>query len=220
MNTPLTQFTYEGIPALPASEEMPAPPVHPVAPVQPAAQVASPENGIPLFELVARRNTDGSYRNIEMVSILIPGNPKSIPRHKVTDSIRARYRPYYEAWKSGLEMAPVGTPLEMWPPLTPAQVRELKAINVFTVEQLGNISDADLHRIPMGEMLRRQARQWLEEKKNADASAAQVAENQALKDAIGLLEQQNKELDARLTALIDEKVEDKKAVKAAASKDK
>lgn len=157
-----------------------------------------PMNGIPRFELEAKRRPDGTYENVEYVTILTSGDPKAAPRHKVTDAIREKYKPWYEHWRAGLETSPTGTPLEMWPILKPAQVHELKAINIFTVEQLAEIADNNLHRIPMGRTLKNQAAAWLQTKKEADGVEAARRENQTLKDGMSVLEEQVKALSAKL----------------------
>lgn len=200
----LVQFTHDNIPPIPE------------APVQgsslmfehDSALPQRPMNGVPLFELVPRRKADGSFDNVEFVSILTPGDTKAIPRHKVTDSLRERYRPYYELWRRGLQASPVGTPLEMWPILTPAQVHELKATNIFTVEQLCDVSDVNLSRLPMGIMVRQQARDWLASKKDADVLASRTAEVQALRDGQDMLRKQLAEMGAQLTALKEKKNEE------------
>lgn len=207
----LSEFTYENIPPLPEDATQPGinqmPPI-PGSPMTfaPGAAAADTSNGIPLFELVSKRLADGSFVNVEFVSILTPGDPKSIPRKKVTDSVRERYRQYYMLWKQGLQQSPVGTPLEMWPIMTPAQVHELKALNIFTVEQLADVSEGNIHSMPMGITLRNQARDWLESKQEADLLAQRTAENQALKDGQDLLRQQIEDLNAALEAIKSERV--------------
>lgn len=200
-----TEFTYDGIPDLPEGQVMPqqAPPPMP----QVNRGDARPVNGIPQFEVVPVRKADGSYANVEFVSILTPGDPKSVPRMKVTDRIRQMYAPWYERWRKGLEVSAHGTPLEMFPRLTPAQVRELKGLNIFTVEDLAEVADANLHRLPMGMTLKKEAGIWLKSKKETDAIEAQVRENQAQRDAMAMLEKQNADLMRRLEALETQKAE-------------
>jgi hypothetical protein len=157
-------------------------------------------NGIPRFELVAKRRPDGTYENVEYVDILIPGDNRNSPRRKVTESIKEKYRPYYEQWRAGMEESSTGTPLEMWPSMTPAQVHALKAVNVFTVEDLAAVADANTGSIPFGRTVRNQARAWLETKRKSDAVEIQTRENEALKDGMRQMEEQ---IAALQTALND-----------------
>lgn len=218
----LSQFTYDNIPALP--EEQPAPLSNTLPMTQPTDPMANPAmNGIPMFELIAKKLPNGSFVNIEYMHVLTPGDPKAKPYHKVEDFHRQKYALYYQAWKRGLEMAPVGTPLEMWPVPTPAQIRELKAINIFTVEQLRDVADVNLHRIPLGVVMRQQAQKWLELKVNADVVARQVDENNALRDSLNqqaeqLANQQaemaelRRQMQAMTAAMATPKVEETDAV--------
>lgn len=160
-----------------------------------------PVNGVPRFEVVSTRMADGAYKNVEYVDIMIPGNSRSMPRHKVTDRIRDMYRPWYEQWRKGLEMSPVGSPLEMWPVMTPAQVHTLKALNIFTVEQLVEVADANLHQIPMGRTLQNQAKAWLASKKDADAVENYRRKEQAMTDAMRQMEDQITALSKKLESV-------------------
>ena len=196
----LAQFTYDGIPDLPDIPEVPNVQA-PAAPQQFRQQVPSAANGIPKFEIVAKRNKDGSYRNVEYVTILTPGDAKSQPRHKVTDEIRQKYAQHYRLFRQGLEVTSDGTPLETWPVLTPAQIQDLKANNIFTVEQLRDTPDSNDHRIPLIRTLKNRAKQWLETKEKADVLDAQVRENENLRQGQSMLEQQLADLQAKFNSM-------------------
>jgi hypothetical protein len=58
-------------------------------------------------------------------------------------------RPLYEAWKSGQDLPDVGTPLAAWNALTPEQAEVLKMRDVRTVEDIAEMTDAGLSRIPL-----------------------------------------------------------------------
>jgi hypothetical protein len=184
MTQPLTQFTYDGIPPLPSGPEAGLPPP-PMTGFNQGSQ--RPSNGIPRFEIVARKQSDGSFKNVEFVTILTPGDPKASPRHKVTNTHRQIYARYYDLWRRGLEASPSGTPLEMYPVMTPALVHTLKALNIFTVEQLRDIPDSYDHQLPMARTMKNQAKKWLDGKKDADAISKQDAENASLKDQLKMM---------------------------------
>lgn len=186
--------SHDQLPPLPMDDFGAPPPPQVANPRGPAR----PDAGVPLFEIVAIRKADGTYANVEYVSILTPGDPKAVPRHKVNDALRQQYRPWYDRFRAGMEMTTTGVPLEMWPVLTPAQVHALKAINIFSVEQLTQIADSNLHHIPMGQTLRRQATEWLRAKKDADAVENNRRERDTLLDGQRMLEQQVAELTRRL----------------------
>ena len=167
-------------------------------------------DGIPHFETVTKRRKDG-YEAVEYVTILTPGDPKASPRHKVTDEIRRKYPEHYAAFRRGMEMAPVGTPLEMWGGVQPAMVSQLKALNIFTIEQLVGVPDSALHQIPMGKTLVNQAKSYLEAKKEVDMVDGQRRETDALREGqrmmeeqIAALQKQNEALMAKLTESVED----------------
>lgn len=68
----------------------------------------------------------------------------------------------YEEWKKGNEMPENGTPLKMWPAITPADIAVLHAAKIFTVEDLAALPDAGFNLVGMGaRALREKARAWL-----------------------------------------------------------
>lgn len=190
------QIIYDDLPPLPAAPEMPMPTAQTFG-----ARQVSTDNGIPLFELRAVRQKDGSFRNVEYVTIKTPGDTKAMPTHKVDDRLRNKYAGHYRLWRNNLEAAPDGTPLEMWPVLTPAQVLELKANNIFTVEQLSQVSDGAGAKVPMLRTLKNRAEEWLKAKDKADRVDEQARENELLRNSQSLLEQQLAAMNEKLEAL-------------------
>ena len=89
-------------------------------------------------------------RDVEMVYIYTPGDRTSVPCHKVTDEHRQRWPAQYAAFKKLRTVAHEGTALEDWPRMTPSRIRELKAVNLFTVENVAGMNDAIIQRLGMG----------------------------------------------------------------------
>lgn len=202
----MSDFAYalqgDRLPALPDDVAMPNLPPPPMMPSQQFGQNGGgrPASGIPKFFVKAVKNRNGTYTNVEMAEIITPGDPKAMPVRKVTDGLRAKYRDYYEHWKRTQTMAPVGTPLEMWPEMTPAMVHQLKAANIFTVEQLAAIADANLGSIPFGKTIRNKAQAWLAVKEKSDAVGAAAAQTQAMQDAMRMMEERNAQEKAEMKA--------------------
>lgn len=171
----------EGLPALPGSADEGA-----TMPV--VSQPTQQTDGIPNFYLKKRELPNGEVTYVEMVDITIPGDPKCSPTHKVSDGIRRKYAWHYDLFKRGLTASPQGTPIDMGSFLDPAQIRVLKGNNIFTVEQLANLPDANDHRIPMAKTMKNRARAWLEEQRERNAQAERSAETDALKGSIAVLE--------------------------------
>jgi hypothetical protein len=78
---------------------------------------------------------------------LPPGkdNPAVVMAHSRWDAVR----PSYERWKSGQEMPVSGTPLAAWNALNPEQADVLKSRGVRTVEDIAQLTDAHIERIPV-----------------------------------------------------------------------
>lgn len=117
-----------------------------------------------------------------------------------------RYVESYERWKRGEEMPLNGTPIKGWPVISPAQMTNLIAIDIRTVEDLAAVNDEGLRRLGMGaSSLRDKAKAWLSQAKDKGPltveNAALKADNQALKTQNEALEARVKELAERLELL-------------------
>lgn len=172
-----------------------------------------PGDAVPRFRMVAKRLPDGTFHNVEYVSLLTPGDNKAVAERKVTPYLREKYRYQYDMWRQGIETGPTGTPLEIWPGLNASQVAMLKANNVFTVEQLRDAPDSCGAYIPMFRTLKMQAGAFLENKDSADAAASRETELNAMRQGMSMLEKQNAELMEKLNELLTEKKQETSAKK-------
>jgi hypothetical protein len=135
-------------------------------------------------ENVARSKEEGRpiFDDKEMVRVVIPGDRLATFVGEVEDRHRDRWPDHYAAFKRGEQRASSGTPLEYWPIMSSAKVAEMKALNIFSVEDLANLSDALLARIGMGAReLRGQAQAYLENAKAGADVARLSAEIERLK---------------------------------------
>lgn len=160
----------------------------------------APTSGVPRFYIKNVKTTDG-FKAVEFVKVLTPGDPKAVADHKVTDALRDIYRPQYEMWRKGMEATPTGTPLEMWPGITPEQILDLKYVNIFTIEQLVECADSNLHRIPMGRTLKTQATNWLKAFKDTGHVEQQRKENESLRNQMKSMEDMNIDLTQKMEAM-------------------
>lgn len=111
------------------------------------------------------------------------------------------YNEQYRAFKNGEAQPLSGTPLSEAPFLKESKRRELKALNIHTVEALAALDGTPLKQIGMGgRELKNQAKAYLE----AAAGSADVthlaAENTALKDQVAELQSQMAEMIAAAKA--------------------
>jgi hypothetical protein len=133
------------------------------------------------------------YDNVEMVGINVPGSKDEVVK-KVNDEIKAKFGPQYDRWKRTQEQPVDGTPLSMVPWLNPAQIRELQALNIMTLEQLGSLSDTSVQKIGMGGLkLREKAQTYMK-------SGTDSAETQRLVARNVFLEAETKRMQEQLTA--------------------
>lgn len=103
------------------------------------------------------------FDEVDYVRIIIPGDKYNVVDTPATEEhTRVRFAEQYERFLKGQEQATSGTPLEMWPQLTISQVAELKAINVYTVEQLAEMSDQLAQKFMGNHQLRQKAKLYLE----------------------------------------------------------
>jgi len=140
------------------------------------------EAGRPIFE-------DTAY-----VRIITPGDKDNIIERPARLEDKRRFAQQYAAFKEGKEMQQTGTPLKMWPILSPAQVAELAYFKVFTVEQLSEISDVNLMGFMGGQTLKQKAAAFIEAAKSTAPLVAMQVELKSRDDTIAVMQQQIAEL--------------------------
>lgn len=127
-------------------------------------------------ELASQREGRPIYRSEERVELLIPGNMLNIKVDIVADYHRQRWPEAYAKFRQGQEIAIEGTPLEQWPILKRAQVLELKALNLLTVEHVRDMSDTVCQRFMGGMRLRTLAKAYLDDAEAGALLAEKTAE--------------------------------------------
>lgn len=144
------------------------------------------------------------FDDVEMVEIIIPGQTQSISHVRVKQAQRDRWPQQYAAFKAGLEPALEGSPLEEWPPLSPAQVANLKALQIHTVEQLATASDTVLEKIGMGSRaLRDKAAAWLDNANGGEALSKALAHNERLTAELADMQRKHNDLAQTVQRLAD-----------------
>jgi hypothetical protein len=142
------------------------------------------------------------YDNVEMISIINPGSKDEFIK-EVDDSARQRFGRQYEHWKRTQEQPAEGTPLEMVPFLNPGQVKELRAINIPTLEHLAHLTDTAVQKIGMGGVeLVRKAQAYLKAAGDNSVVTKLVAENQRLKSEVDALKAQIAQVNQRYESVL------------------
>ena len=140
------------------------------------------------------------HEDVVFVKIMAPGSRDCLER-EATEADKQRFALEFARFSNGLkdEAQAVGTPLKAWPSMSRSMVKDFAAVNVFTVEQLANLSDTSIQTFGLG------GREWcakakafLETAHNSAAAEKYAAENEVLKREIATLQQQFAELSARV----------------------
>ena len=140
-------------------------------------------------ELGAQSQAQGRpiYEKRVYVEIIAPSDTttKSIVDREASDDDKRRFGRQYESFQRGEERAQIGTPLESWPLLDVAQIATMKALNIYSVDQLAAMSDTQLRPLePHGFNLRTQAQAWLAQAKDGALATKQAKEMDDLRDEL------------------------------------
>lgn len=141
------------------------------------------------------------FEDIPHVRIYVPGDKTTVVDVPVTEEHRQRFPVQWEKFLKAQSQSPDGTPLEQWPQLTTSQVQEFKALNLYTVEQLANMSDITLQKFMGGSILQRKARVFLEVAAETAAAQKYATENAELKEQLAGLLATTQRLSAQIEIL-------------------
>jgi hypothetical protein len=113
------------------------------------------------------------YKDVPFIRKMIPGDATNIIERAAKEADFKAYPAQWKAYQASQKTGEVvGTPLEQWPQVTRAQIKELKYVECHTVEQLAQMSDANSMKMGPGfRVLRESAQKWLESATNANADA-------------------------------------------------
>ena len=161
----------------------------------PEEQSAKPSSALPRFytrqvEHKAKSLEAGRpiFVDVDYVEIRIAGDNKNVIDRKVSQKDINRWPREYKKFKEGVSDHLEGTPIDQWTSISASRAKELQAVNVFTVEQLSQVSDSSLGMIGMdGRSLRTRAQAFIKQSKEQGFAERVAYENQILKDDIEFL---------------------------------
>lgn len=143
------------------------------------------------------------YKQVPYIRLFAPGSKSDIVRPvRLTEGggvppDNMRFPAQWAAFQSQQEQPQDGTPLAQWPMINKAQMLELKAGRIHTVEQLSAIPDSALQTIGMGaRSLRDKALAWLSQAGDGAEVSKLIAENASLKADLDMMKQQIADLAA------------------------
>ena len=155
------------------------------------------------------------FRDVEYIQIMVPGDRDNILIRPAGEGDKRRFGKQYDDWKrTNREETLVGTPLDLWGRLSLSQIEEFRYIGVRTVEQLAELNDNAMLRMPGAAELKRKAQAFVqaakdeapmrhlqaELEKRDELDRARDAELAAMKEQLAQLAAQNE----RQAALLQE----------------
>jgi hypothetical protein len=168
--------------------------------------VSNPQGGVfvqfftDAVEIKAESEKQGRpiFKDLPHIRKMIPGDSSNVVERVAKEHDMRMYPREWEAFQRQQVTGVTGTPLEQWPQVTRAQVKESKYFEVHTVEQMAELSDMSCQRMGMGfSELRTKAKAYLQAAAGTAAQTAQAAENQRLHDEIEALKAQMAEMPKR-----------------------
>lgn len=128
------------------------------------------------------------FQDFPFIRITIPGDTNNIIERRLDEEDKRKYPKAWEEFQRGESQGFTGTPLEQWPQITRAQVKESKYFECHTVEQLAGLTDSHCQKMGMGfRELREKAKAYLGVAESTAAATAQALENEKLRQEMAEL---------------------------------
>lgn len=89
------------------------------------------------------------HESVDMVKIIHPGE-RDIHHVRVRDEHKYEFPRQWAAYEAGRSPAADGTPVETLYPNDPSLVSQFRTLHIFTVEQLGGLTEQGITRLGMG----------------------------------------------------------------------
>lgn len=105
------------------------------------------------------------FEDIDYISILIPGDNTTKIDKKVTEDEKKRFSVLWDRYQQKQSTIQNGTALGLLPGLSPAQIENLRAYHIDTVEQLAGLGEKAIQKIPHSRALVADAAKFLEGQK-------------------------------------------------------
>lgn len=127
---------------------------------------------------------------IDMFELIQPGD-KEPTQVEADQDHKRRFPQAWEAYQRGEELKASGDLLEILFPVEKQTVSLLNAHNIFTIQQLANLSDSAMGNFPFGRSLKDKAANYLKTNKGGSEFEKLAKQNEALLARLEALEQKN-----------------------------
>lgn len=116
-----------------------------------------------------------------------------------------KYETQYKQFKAGERQTKDGTPIDALPFLTPARVKELKALNIYTAESLASLDGANLKTLGNGGRdWKNQAQAYIDNAAGSANVTKLASENEFLKQQLEELRKERAQYAAPATERVEE----------------
>lgn len=134
------------------------------------------ENAVVRFHKHFYKNKQSDY-----IEIMFAGDNKSVTDRPIKESDKQRFPRQWEAYQRGEEFKQEGYPLESWSEVDAGIVREYNLRQIYTVEQLANLNEANLDNLGLGaRTLHTKAKAFVEVNKKTANAVKYAALNEQL----------------------------------------
>lgn len=141
------------------------------------------------------------FKDVEFVEIRHPGDRSYSWLGEVTEEHKRMWPEQYKVFKESAGEQIAGTPIEQWPPLTKADVANLKALHIVSVEDLATVPDSSIDKLGHGgRALRDKAYAWLESAQKGAAGLQAAAEAARLREQLEAVQAQMAEMAKQFEA--------------------
>lgn len=144
-------------------------------------------------ESESRKEGRPIFKTGHVCTVTVPGDKDNVITFRADKMDRDQWRRFgkrYEEWKRTRTNRVDGTLLrECGGLMSRARAREWEALNVFTVEELSNLSDANIQNMRGATLERQKARDFISTAKGQAPLAQARAENEKLKAQVSGLEE-------------------------------
>lgn len=171
-------------------------------------EAASKESGRPIYEdmEICRIRMGGDRLNSPVFPAWAeaPGGVENEDGYNIVMTYKEKYAEQYKRFKAGEAQTKDGTPLEALPFLTPARMKEFKALNIYTAESLADLDGQNLKTLGSnGRDYQIKARAYLDNAAGSANVMKLATENDFLKQQLDELKKEREQWTATARASTD-----------------
>lgn len=151
-------------------------------------------------EYASKRSGKPVFENVVLFKITLPGGDQVVK--KENEELKMRFPKQWAAYCAQKKTAFEGMPIEQWPVADKAQVKTLKANDIYSVEQFAAIPRDNAQSFGMGfGNLQEQAKAWVDKAGKGEKFAAILTEKEELEKKLSLAMKKIDSLTDRLDSL-------------------